>query len=146
LILGDGAARRGLEQQADEQAAGLVEFRDQVPQERAALTLRASDALLVSLSAAPELAAFVPSKLFDFAAVGRPVVLAAAGEPARLAAKERAALAVPPGDAERLADAVRTVANDADLAARLVEGGRRFALSNLREHSIEAFEGILRSA
>ena len=127
LILGEGAARQQLERQAAEQAPGRVEFRDQVPQEQAGLVLRASGALLVSLSAAPELAAFVPSKLFDFAAVGRPLVLAAAGESARVAAEDHAALSVPPGDVERLANAVRAVARDPELAGRLVEGGRRLA-------------------
>src|SRR5262249_32669399 len=99
LILGDGPARPGLEERAATLPPGRVEFRDQVPPERAVASLRSSAALLVSLSAAPELRAFVPSKLFDFCAVGRPVVVAAAGEPARLAADSGAAIAATPGKA-----------------------------------------------
>ena len=62
-----------------------------MPRERAAELLRASDALLVSLSPDPVLESFVPSKLFDFCALGRPVLVAANGEPQRLVGKtERA--------------------------------------------------------
>ncbi|MBA3747906.1 MAG: glycosyltransferase family 4 protein, partial [Solirubrobacterales bacterium] len=94
LILGEGSARLTLERQVAEQAPGLVEFRAQVPKERAAVILRASDALLVSLSPSPALEAFVPSKLFDCCAITKPVVLAVAGEATRRASGAGAALPV----------------------------------------------------
>ncbi len=143
LVLGDGGARPALEAQASALPAGRVEFRDQVEPERAAQFLRASDSLLVSLSAAPQLRSFVPSKLFDFCAVGRPVILAAAGEAARLATEAGAALAVPPQRPEEIAAAVRRLRDDSSLRERLVTGGRRFASENLRGHQAEGLADLL---
>jgi glycosyltransferase involved in cell wall biosynthesis len=143
VLLGDGAERRELERHAASVAPGLVEFRDQVPKEGAAALLRASDALLVSLAPDPVLASFVPSKLFDCCATGRPVIVAAAGEPQRLSGASGAALPVPPGDAPALAAAVRRLRDRPGEAAALGERGRAFAAANLREHHAEALERVL---
>ena len=59
----------------------MVAFRDLMQPAEAARHLRAADALLVPLDSQPGLEKFVPSKLFDCCAIGRPVVVAAAGEP-----------------------------------------------------------------
>ena len=93
-------------------APGLVEFRDQVPREGAAELLRASDALLVSLSPDPVLESFVPSKLFDCCAVGRPVLVAANGEPQRLVGESDGGVPVPAGDGQAIAAALRELRAD----------------------------------
>ena len=144
-IVGDGAARPGLERQAAG-GGGNVVFRDQVPPAEALRIVRASGALLVPLADDPILASFVPSKLFDFCAAGRPVVVAAAGEPARLADEAGAALTVPPGDPAALADAVRRVAADEALRARLGDAGRAFGVANLRDAGVARLEEVLVSA
>jgi glycosyltransferase involved in cell wall biosynthesis len=143
LLVGDGAEKRALEDLARDLAPSFVEFREQVPQEEAARLLRASDALLVSLGAHPGLAPFVPSKLFDFCAVGRPVVLAAAGEASRLVEEDGAALAVPPGEPEALATAIRSIRDSSALASSLVTAGRDFAERNLREDGVSAVAELL---
>lgn len=135
LLLGDGPARERLARLAAELAPGAVVFRGIVPAEQAARHLRASDVLLVSLSAAPALRTFVPSKLFDFCAVGRPVVLAAEGEARRLAQAAGATLPVPPGDPAALAAAVRRLAGDPALRKQLSERGVAFAAGHGREQA-----------
>jgi glycosyltransferase involved in cell wall biosynthesis len=142
LILGDGPVRRALEQRA----AGLpVIFRDQVMPEDAVRYLRASDALLVPLAKDPVLEQFVPSKLYDFCAVGRPVIVAAAGEPQRLAVNANAAVGVPPGDAVALAAAVRDLRVDGEKRAQLSLAGRTFAARNLRDEQTERLCALLKS-
>jgi glycosyltransferase involved in cell wall biosynthesis len=100
----------------------------------------------VTLAARPELAKFVPSKLFDCCAVGRPVILAAEGESRLLAAERGAVYPVPPGDPAALADAVRTLHRDAALRDRLAQQGRAFASEFLRERQIEDLERVLQGA
>jgi glycosyltransferase involved in cell wall biosynthesis len=146
LMLGDGASRQHLEELAREVAPGKVLFRSQVDPGLARAYLRASDCLLVPLAEHPSLAAFVPSKLFDFCAVGRPVVVAAAGEPHRLASESDAALTVAPGDAAALARAVERIRHDPDLGRRLADNGREFAARNLRDAQIDRLESILAEA
>ncbi|MGH2955375.1 MAG: glycosyltransferase family 4 protein, partial [Solirubrobacterales bacterium] len=107
VLLGQGSKRAEMERLAGELPAGSVTFMDPVPPDRAARLMRASDALLVSLGQFPGLEGMVMSKLYDSCAVGRPVVVAAPGETARVAEEAGAALCVPPGDPAALAAAVR---------------------------------------
>lgn len=69
----------------------------------------------------------VPSKLYEAMASGRPVVLAAAGEAAEIVRDVDAGVVVSPGDPPRLAEALRTLAGDPGLRARLGANGRRAA-------------------
>ena len=72
-------AREGaLVQLAAERGRANVAFHPQVPLAEIPPLLAASDALLVPLSAHPTFRDFVPSKLIDAMAVGRPVILSAA--------------------------------------------------------------------
>jgi len=146
LILGAGPLLADLRERAASLPAGRVEFRDPVQPEEAARYLRASDALLVPLDAKPELAQFVPSKLFDCAAVGRPVIVSAAGEASRLADGAGAALTIPPADAGALAGAVRRLQAEPELAAELSRRGREFATEYLRERQVQRLDSVLRAA
>lgn len=144
VLLGGGPERARLERATADGAA--VEFRDPVQPEEAARQMRAADALLVSLGAQPELAKFVPSKLFDCCALGLPVIVAAAGEAPRLAAAADAALVVAPGDAQALAAVVRRLRDDRALVERLSEAAPRFAAGYLREHQVRELERVLARA
>ena len=146
VLLGGGPHRDALASLAADVAPGLVEFREPVQPEQAARTMRAADALLVSLGPEPELAKFVPSKLFDCAALRRPVILAAQGEAPRIADGAGAALVVAPGDPEALAGAVRGLHADSGLGERLGEAGAALADQYLRERQIERLESVLAAA
>jgi putative colanic acid biosynthesis glycosyltransferase WcaI len=143
LILGDGASRPRLRELAAGVEPGSIEFRDPIPPEQAAVVMRASDALLVSLADMPALGKTVPVKFYDSAALGRPVVVSAPGEPRRIAEETGAGIAVAPGDAAALAAAVRQLDEDAELGERLGRAGRAFAAANLREDGILRLEAFL---
>jgi glycosyltransferase involved in cell wall biosynthesis len=104
-----------------------------MPPDDAADRLLAADALLVALRAS--LDDVVSSKLFDYCALGRPVIVAATGETRRLA--EGAALLAAPEDPAAMADAVRTLRDDPDLGRRLGERARELAHDYLREAQAE---------
>ena len=146
LIIGSGPVLDAVKARAADLPPGRVSFHGLVEPALAAQYLRASDATLVSLAARPELAKFVPSKLFDCCAVGRPVILAAEGESRQLAADAEAVCPVAPGDPAALADAVRRLAADSDLRERLGRQGRSFAMQFLRERQIEQLEQVLQEA
>ncbi len=146
LILGDGASRPELQQIAAGSPPGTVIFRDPLPPLEAARLMRASDALLVSLADKPALGKTVPVKLYDSAALGRPVVVAAPGEPKRISEESGAALTVPPGDAKALAGAIRGLRDDNGLGSRLALAARDFAAANLREDGVARMESALDAA
>jgi glycosyltransferase involved in cell wall biosynthesis len=143
VLLGDGPAKEGLRNQAAV-TGGSIDFRPQLSPDRARALLGASDALLVSLSADPVFESFVPSKLFDFCATQRPVILAAAGEPARLAGE--AVLSVPPDSPEALAGAVRKLRDNPDLGTKLGAEGRLFARRHQREAGVAVMEATITAA
>jgi glycosyltransferase involved in cell wall biosynthesis len=142
-LIGDGPIKPALEESAQERGLGNVSFHAQVPLERIPPALAASDALLVPLSAHPTFASFVPSKLFDFMAAGRPVIVAAAGEAARILDSAHAGVAVPPEDPDALATAVRWLAEHRQEAAEMGARGSEFARRRLRQVQAERLEQVL---
>ena len=143
VLLGGGPERRRLGELAASLPEGSVEFRDPVQPADAALQMRSADALLVSLGAEPELAKFVPSKLFDCCALARPVILAAAGEAPRLAAATEAAQVVATGDPAALAAAVHGLRKDPERARALAAAGPVFAAGYRRERGVERLSALL---
>jgi colanic acid biosynthesis glycosyl transferase WcaI len=141
-LVGDGARAADLRQRAAASGAS-VSFRGLVEPGEAARLVRSSDALLVSLADQPELAKFVPSKLFDYSAVGRPLIVSAAGESRRMAVEAGAGLGTTPGNASELADAVRALRDDPALREKMGAAAREFAGAHLREDQIAELERLL---
>jgi colanic acid biosynthesis glycosyl transferase WcaI len=123
-----------------------VRFEPQVPLEEILPVLAASDALLVPLSAHPTFQQFVPSKLIDFMAVGKPVVLSAAGEAARILDRAGGGIAVAPESPADLAAALRWLAEHPAEAAAMGLRGRRFAEHRLRSVQSARLERVLYDA
>jgi len=72
----------------------------------------------------PKAARVIPNKAFQALACATPLVTADTPAARELLVDGDSALLVPPGDPAALADAVRTLAGDAELAERLSRGGR----------------------
>ena len=143
LLVGDGPMRSILGELAEQRQLENVRFHPQIPLEDIPAVLAASDALFVPLSAHPTFRQFVPSKLMDFMAVGRPVVLAAAGEAARILERSGGGIAVAPEAPEELAQAIRWLADHPAEAAAMGARGRAFAHRRLRSTQAERLEQVL---
>ena len=144
-ILGTGASLARLKRLASERAPGLVGFHEPVHPAAAARFARASDALLVPLADVPATGRSIPIKLYDFCATGRPVIVAAPGEPARIAQETGCGLVVAPGAPDALAAAVRQLRAEPGLAARLGAAGSTFAQAHLRDSQVPALEALIES-
>ena len=142
-FVGEGPVKETLMQEAEKLGVRNVTFSKQIPMSEMPSLLAASDALLVPLSAHPTFSDFVPSKIIDFMASAKPVLLSAAGEPARLLEDAGGGIAIPPENPERLVEAARQLAADPLLAAELGRNGRVFAARRMRIHSAELLEDLL---
>jgi glycosyltransferase involved in cell wall biosynthesis len=142
-LVGDGPLKERLMTEAAERGLTNVHFHEQEPLENIPPILAASDALLVPLSAHPTFTDFVPSKMIDYMAVGRPILLAAAGESARLLESAGAGYVVEPENPKALAEAIKRLAGDPSGAARMGERGPVFAAKRLRSVQAERLEQVL---
>jgi glycosyltransferase involved in cell wall biosynthesis len=143
VFVGDGPVRDLLERKAHARGATNVHFHPQVPLAEMPRLLAAADALLVTLSAHPTFADFIPSKLIDFMATGRPVILAAQGESARIVTGAEGGVAVPPEDPRALAEAIHWLRRHPGEAARLAANARVAVRPLLRSEQAARLEDVL---
>jgi glycosyltransferase involved in cell wall biosynthesis len=125
LIVGDGVLRSWLESQV--QALGLekaVTLTGPVPHDRVPGLIRRMD---VALAPYPLLENFYfsPLKLFEYIAVGRPVVASRIGQIQEVVQDGETGLLVPPGDPQALVDQIERLRRDQNLREGL---GRAAAL------------------
>jgi len=106
VVAGDGPRKNLLMAEAARRDLANIRFLPRVDQQRAAQYMIACDALVVTLDAHPLFKKWVPSKLFDCLAAGRPILMGADGEARRLLEAEQAGLVYSCGDGRALAEAV----------------------------------------
>ena len=111
VIVGDGNHRKVLEEQCRANGLRTVRFLGALPKRQAVEQLRDADLCLVCTWNHPFHRMVLANKIFDYLAAGKPVVAAAAGEMADLLATSGAGIAVEPGDAPAMADAIRRIAS-----------------------------------
>jgi glycosyltransferase involved in cell wall biosynthesis len=127
LLVGDGADRDRLIAERDRRGLCNVLMHPSVPKRDVPGLYAAADACLVPLRNLPLFETFVPSKLFEMLAAGRPVIGAVRGEAREILSRSGGALLVEPERGDQLAAAVQQLRDDADLRAELGRRGRAFA-------------------
>jgi len=143
VFVGDGPARDGLVEMKNANGLENVHFHRQVALERVGSFLAAADALLVTLSAHPTFADFIPSKLIDYMATGIPVLVSARGEARGLVEQTSSGLGVDPEDPQALVEAARYLRDHRETAADMGRHGRRFASTRLRSEQGSQLESVL---
>lgn len=146
ILLGDGPLASDLRAEATRRRLEGIEFRPAVPVEEVGPFLQSCHALLVPLRDHPLLDDFIPSKLYDAMAVGRPTLVAARGQAADLVRSTSSGVSVPPEDGDALAQAVRHLASRPDHARDLGRAGRRAARDLRRSRQLKRLEAILYDA
>ena len=116
-----------------ERRSANVEWVPWVEYEHLAGELHASGAALGIFGRSEKAARVIPNKAFQALACGTPLVTADTPAARELLADSESALLVPPGDPAALANALRRLASDDALRARVAEGG----LSAYRRHASE---------
>lgn len=127
LVVGDGAEKERLVQEAGARGLDNVLFLPGQPRSRIPGILAASDAVLIHLRGDPLFASVIPSKIFEAMAMARPIILGATGESAALVRETGCGIVVPPESPAEIVRAVGRIAGDAGFARSLGENGRRAA-------------------
>ena len=115
-----------------------VEWVRWIPYERLPGALRAAACALGIFGTGAKAARVIPNKAFRALACGVPLVTADTPAARELLVDGESALLVPPGDPDALADALRRLSEDRELAYRVADGG----LSAYRERASEDVLGV----
>ncbi|MDQ6675214.1 MAG: glycosyltransferase family 4 protein [Chloroflexota bacterium] len=131
LLIGDGPLRHLVDAAVRAHAlADRVHQPGLVPHARMPAYLAACDVLVSPHGRQADGGEFFgsPTKLFEYMAVGRPIVASAVGQIADVLQDEQSALLVPPDDPQALSGAIIRLVDDACLRDRLGRAARRAAV------------------
>jgi glycosyltransferase involved in cell wall biosynthesis len=143
-IAGGGAEINEIDEQLQRGGVTNVRLLGIVPHTDVPGLYAEADVGVVLLRDRPIFEGAVPTKLLEAMAAGRPVVLGARGEAARLVEEAGAGLVVPPEDPEALARAFRELAGDRPRRLRLGAAGRRWVCDrHARDHAVDRWEQVL---
>jgi colanic acid biosynthesis glycosyl transferase WcaI len=110
VLIGDGIEHQRLIELAKRRGAANVCFLGRLSATLVERLLPMADALLVHLKPDPMSSISIPSKTFSYLAAGRPILMGVEGEAARLIDQHKCGISFHPSDAQKLADAVRRLA------------------------------------
>ncbi|QQO36585.1 glycosyltransferase family 4 protein [Bradyrhizobium diazoefficiens] len=146
IIVGSGAEREELQQQAERRGLRNVSFVGRVSHDETIDYWRLSDLTLVLLKNTPLFRTVLPSKVFEALATGTPIITNVRGELERLLEPLDAAETIEPDSVEALVRAIAELARDPArrrlLAANAAAGGKRYERTVLADSMLEALQRL----
>lgn len=130
IIVGDGAERENLEKELQEKRIKNVLFTGRLAKEDVPKILASVDSCLVHLKKKDLFKRVLPSKIFEMAAMKKPIILGVQGCAAELLEKAKAGICIEPENAEELVEAVCSLAMNPEARARFGEEGRAYVLEH----------------
>jgi colanic acid biosynthesis glycosyl transferase WcaI len=128
-FVGEGAEKENLVRLAREKRLNNVQFIDQQPRARVPLFYSACDVGLVPLRNTKLFQSVLPSKIFEYLGIAKPILLSVAGESRRLLEDAGAGWYVPPEDSVALFEAVLKAFRTQDELRTMGLRGRDYVLA-----------------
>jgi glycosyltransferase involved in cell wall biosynthesis len=126
LFVGEGADKDKLSAEVNRLGLSNVSFLDPVNKARVRDFYAMADLSLVPLRNIPLFDTFIPSKMFEIMAVGRPILASVRGEAADILRRSGGALVVEPEDDAGLAQALLNLREDSATRDQMGRQGRAF--------------------
>ena len=127
VLLGDGAEKAALVEQARSRGLENVMFLDTVPKDEIARYWSLLDASIIHLRSTALFQTVIPSKMFECMAMGIPILLGVKGEAAAILESCEAGLLFKPECDKSLVAGIRRLANDLSLRSTFSKNGSRAA-------------------
>ena len=128
LIVGEGADKACVMSLAGSRRLSNVRFVDQQPRETIPAYISASDACLVLLKKAELFKTVLPTKMLEFMACARPIILGVDGHARKVMEQANAGIFITPQDPTALVEAVMRLASDPALRESMGRNGRQHIL------------------
>jgi glycosyltransferase involved in cell wall biosynthesis len=150
LFVGDGAQHLAIVRMVKRLKLDNVQFVRTVAAGEVPDHIACCDVLLVPLKRTTTLSDTMPSKIFEIAAMERPIVIGAEGIAAKLVEEHRAGLAVEPENLDALVGAIERLRCDRALSLSLQSGSRaladNFSRDKFAEQMLEEIKTAARNA
>lgn len=144
IIVGDGAEKERITSLLQARGLTNVRFIAQQPREKIPAYICASNVCLVTLKKSDLFKTVLPTKMLEFMACARPVILGVDGLARQILNDANAGIFVEPENAVKMTAAIRRLATDRSLSEELGRNGRDYVLRNFtRESKAEAYLQVL---
>jgi colanic acid biosynthesis glycosyl transferase WcaI len=149
LLIGEGAEKERIQSLAQSRGLANVQFLDQQPREKIPALISASDACLVLLKKTDVFKTVIPTKMLEFMACARPVILGVEGQARQIVQDSAAGLVIEPENAASLAGAIDHLIATPSLGPALGKNGRDYIVKNFSrartaEKYIDVLQGMIR--
>lgn len=146
LIVGDGAVRADLEAEAARRELRNVTFTGRLDKALIPPLLASVDVGLVHLKKRALFTTVMPSKIFEAAAMAKPIVLGVEGHAADLVQRAGCGLCIEPENEEQLVSALERLADNPTLGTALGRAGREYFVRRFDRAALAGdYLGLLRS-
>ena len=137
LIVGDGPEKQRLEDLATKMGLRQVNFQGNLPKVKIPSLIKICDAYIVPLKKLDLFKGAIPSKLFEPLALGKPILLGVDGEARELFIDEgKAGLYFEPENGAALANQIKLLFADPNLATVLGKSGQKYVYENFNRERI----------
>jgi len=124
LFIGEGPVKQKVLELQKEKGLVNLTVLDEIPRERIAIHISAADCCLVPLKRKPLFLGALPSKMFDFMACERPVIVSVDGEARRIVEQSGAGIFVEPENTEQMVAAIRQMKDSPETCRHMGLAGR----------------------
>lgn len=146
LMVGEGADKERILGMAKERKLTNIQFVSQQPREIVPQYIAASDACVVLLKKSELFKTVIPTKMLEFMACARPVILGVDGQARQILERAEAGLFVEPENATALIGAIRYLATNPALREAAGRRGRHYIVENYsRQRSAAIYIDVLHS-
>jgi glycosyltransferase involved in cell wall biosynthesis len=136
LIVGDGALRSKCEKLANDYGLKNVIFTGGRPREEMPALTQRADVAVIPYKNFELFKDVIPSKMYDYLAAGKPMIINIDGEGARIIRESRSGLVISPENPKELADAILKIKSGRKIAEKMGQNGQRYARENYDKKKI----------
>jgi colanic acid biosynthesis glycosyl transferase WcaI len=144
LLIGEGAEKDHIVELAAARKLGNVQFLGQQPRERIPAYVSAADICIVILRKAELFKTVIPTKMLEYMACERPVIIAVDGQARQIVEQANAGIFVEPENSKALAQAIIELADDAPKREQMGSNGRKYIVDSFsREKTARDYIAVL---
>jgi len=146
LLIGEGAEKERIVELAAGRRLTNIEFLDQQPRERIPAYISAADLCLVMLKKTELFKTVIPTKLLEYMACERPVIVAVDGQARQIVEEAGAGVFVEPENSKELVRAILNLAKDPEHRRKMGTNGRQYIVNKLsREKTAWDYIAVLQA-